>query len=236
MSWFSRLFGGGKKPQPIGYAGIRSLRDIPETTSHLLPAYKERMAIEPEDWTEKYYKHLFKPTADEVRGTWGEMVDTPIMQKAGAMGMARSTPTVNRLATELAKRELGLGKYAGELRAKGFETGLAEKKYGTEGMHRYIGDESDTQYRAGMADLGADQFNARRTDEWEEEGAQIIPRLLTTAGNVISAGSAMSGGGGMPMFGMSTDWLGKLLNRQQEAKNEQKRSSFALPFWQRRTA
>lgn len=132
-----------------------------------------------------YYNDLYQPTANYVRGMRNEQIINPIMAQAGAMGMSRSSKVADDLANRITQQELGLGQYGGELKARGFETGLGEEKFGTSGLENFVGNEAELASTAAGLDYkrNVSQMLADRTISQENEG--ILPSIFATAGNLF---------------------------------------------------
>jgi len=201
MGFWQDLVGTDKrKPQSVNYEGIKSLKQIPETSESYLPWVKQRYAEGPEYWRDKFYQEAFEPAADRARGEWGEQVRDPIVSEAGGLGMARSSLTIDRLAKELTKRELQLAEFGGELRAKGLETGRQERTGAMGQMGKYITDEASQQnvwagrqLQAGQANEAAIRaFNLRT----EAEPRQMVGQAFETGGNIAAMSMGMPPGVG----------------------------------------
>ncbi len=218
-NFFKSLFGiPSRKPESVPYQGIKSLEEIPQTKPYTEELMR-RMYQGPEYWREKFYEDIYQPTAAQERGTWGERVQQPIMETAGAMGMARSTPTIDRLAQELTKREMGLAVMAGELRGRGMEFGKGMSESARAGLGQYIDSEGNVRYRAGMADLQAAQANEQAITGFNQRVEQAIP--MAVGGALTTAGS---------IYGMANpapSYMDLLIGNQMQA-GAQERSPFML--------
>jgi len=199
--WFGRP---QRKPEQVKYEGLRSLTEIPETAGYT-EELERRMGQGPEHWRDSFYEDIYQPTAEEVRGNWGEQVQDPIMSAAGAMGAERASPTIDRLAKELTKRELGLATLAGDLRVKGSQFGKGISESARAGLGNYIGAEGATQQRAAMADLGGAQQYEQDLSGFAQRQEQVLPDMLGTG--IETAGTVYD------LMNPQKSWLDQLMDR-----------------------
>ena len=188
MGLFDWFGGGGDKVQTVPYEGIKSLKQIEETEPYTKELWK-RIYGAPEEWSQKFYEQAYEPTAARVRGEWGEQVQAPLMQQAGAMGAERATPTINRLARELTRRELGLAEMAGTLRTQGLEAGRQVSGAAMSGMQNYINTEADVNQRWAAGQLGAAQQTQLLRGQRQQQESQVIPNVIGAAGSLMTMGS-----------------------------------------------
>ena len=206
MSLLSSWFGTGRKPQTVSYEGIGNLGQIGVAQKEWLPELLKRVKTRPEDWAGKYYDYLYQPTAEQMRSEWGEQVEAPIMSTAGGMGMERASHTLGDIAKETARREMELGRYGGELRARGFETGLEQQAAGMAGLQDYVSLDAAIRQHAADQALRAGTLGEERLQDYATTQAYKLPQLLMAGGNIMSLGAGMG----------EEDWLQELLQRQRK--------------------
>jgi len=199
LSWFTDYFGAGRKPQTVSYQGIQGLGEIGVAEKEWLPELLKRTRTEPEEWSGKYYDELFQPTAKQMRSEWGEQVEAPAMQVAGAMGSERGSHTLGNIAKETARREMELGKYGGELRTKGFETGLERQREGMAGLQDYVGMEAALRQKAALANLEQSRLTETAGQQYGYAQRERLPMAVEAGGQLAGV--------------LGGDWFKELLSR-----------------------
>lgn len=185
MSWFSDLFKKKKVQSVPAYEGATSQLQLTGGQDLLNQLLARRGASS--RLRDVYYNDIFQPTADYVRGTRNEQIINPILAQAGSMGMARSSKISDDLANRIAQQELGLAQYGGELKAKGFETGLGEEQFGTSGLANFVGNEANLNTNAANQKFRGGIINTEAINNFNQQPNPLVTAAsmgLTTAGNI----------------------------------------------------
>lgn len=202
-SFFQKLF-GAKQPK-ISLPGKEAISgrylDFPGA-QEAYEAYKGKIGIAPQ-MAQRYYEELYGPTAEAARAQWAGYVEPQITAQASARGLGRSSLVQDLLRRSVQERELGLARYGGELRTRGYETGLGEERFGITGLGDIAA--RSAQQEAARAEwersLAERLYGAQR--ERYATGADIGRRIAgTVGGTILDIGT-----------GGTSNWITELLRR-----------------------
>ena len=185
---FKKLF-GYKDKRDTSYTGARpqSISEMPsyQSARDLLSTYGT-----PESYRDKYYRDIFQPTATQARADWESYTEPTISGRMSGMGMGRSTMAADLLRRSAQEREMGLAKLGGDLRARGYETGLGERGKQLAGYQSLIGPEQAQD----AARVGFDQWDygqqLKIADERRKAQQEAIQRAVMAVGGAVAGGAA----------------------------------------------
>jgi len=217
---FKKLFGGGPKINLPGREAISSDYMQFPGAQEAYKGYQSKIGGAP-GMAQRYYDYMYQPTAEAARSQWSGYVEPEISSQASARGMGRSSLVADLLRRSAQEREMGLAQYGGELRQKGYETGLGEENIGLQGLERTAGQSAEQQARAAnwQSDL-AQRLYTGQTERFGREqagagraislGASLAAAPFTGGASLAAIPGTFSGGGGG-----GSDLIAQLLKRNQ---------------------
>jgi hypothetical protein len=118
------------------------------------------------------------------------------MAMAGAQGRARSSATGNTLANELAKREMELAQYGGQLKSQGLQTGLNAESGALGDLSGFVNQDYNARVNAANQKYGTGVSQMLANNQYDQNNAMLLPNALSqglqTAGSVFNIADTLT--------------------------------------------